>query len=119
MSQPTAILPFSLWTSRRSCSAAQQHDGARHRQRQAEDQARGRIPAEPESEAEAEQRRDADLHDRAGHRDRLHREQVLQEKCRPTPNISRMTPISASSLARFWSATKPGVNGPTATPASR
>ena len=27
------------------------------------------------------------------------------EKCRPTPNISRMTPISASWAARFWSAT--------------
>ena len=27
------------------------------------------------------------------------------EKCRPTPNISRMTPISASSLAVPWSAT--------------
>ena len=37
----------------------------------------------------------------------------LSEKCRPTPNISRMTPISASSLAMPWSATKPGVNGPT------
>ncbi len=43
----------------------------------------------------------------------------FSEKCRPTPNISRMTPISASSLARFWSATKPGVKGPTATPATR
>jgi hypothetical protein len=41
------------------------------------------------------------------------------EKCRPTPNISSMTPISASSPASCWSATKPGVNGPRATPASR
>ena len=41
------------------------------------------------------------------------------EKCMPTPNIRRMTPISASSLAIAWSATKPGVNGPTATPAIR
>ena len=37
----------------------------------------------------------------------------FSEKCRPTPNISRMTPISASSVASAWSATKPGVNGPT------
>ena len=29
----------------------------------------------------------------------------LSEKCRPTPNISRMTPISASSSASPWSAT--------------
>ena len=43
----------------------------------------------------------------------------LSEKCRPTPNISRMTPISASSSASDWSATKPGVFGPTRTPAIR
>ena len=36
----------------------------------------------------------------------------FSEKCMPTPNISRMTPISASSGASDWSATKPGVNGP-------
>ena len=41
------------------------------------------------------------------------------EKCRPTPNISKITPSSASWLARFWSATKPGVKGPMAMPASR
>ena len=29
----------------------------------------------------------------------------LSEKCSPTPNISRMTPTSASWLAMFWSAT--------------
>jgi hypothetical protein len=32
-----------------------------------------------------------------------------KEKCRPTPNISRITPISASSAAIAGSATKPGV----------
>ena len=37
----------------------------------------------------------------------------LSEKCSPTPNISRMTPISASSAASAASAVKPGVNGPT------
>ena len=41
------------------------------------------------------------------------------EKCRPTPNISSITPSSDSWLASSWSATKPGVNGPTKTPASR
>ena len=35
----------------------------------------------------------------------------------PTPNISRITPISASSVAIELSAIKPGVNGPIATPA--
>ena len=39
-------------------------------------------------------------------------------KCMPTPNISRITPISASCWARSASATKPGVNGPTTIPAS-
>ena len=33
----------------------------------------------------------------------------FSEKCSPTPNISRMTPISASSPARAGSASKPGV----------
>lgn len=43
----------------------------------------------------------------------------FSEKCSPTPNISKMTPISASSLARPASATKQGVFGPTSTPATR
>ena len=41
------------------------------------------------------------------------------EKCRPTPNIRRITPSSANSLATSWSPTRPGVNGPRATPARR
>ena len=41
------------------------------------------------------------------------------EKCRPTPNISRITPISASWRASPMSPTNPGVNGPITTPASR
>ena len=43
----------------------------------------------------------------------------FREKCKPTPNISRMTPISASSVASCASPTKPGVNGPMTTPAIR
>ncbi len=41
------------------------------------------------------------------------------EKCRPTPNMSSITPISASCGASVASATNPGVNGPTAMPATR
>ena len=41
------------------------------------------------------------------------------EKCRPTPNISNMTPISASCEAMATSATKPGVEGPMRMPATR
>ena len=41
------------------------------------------------------------------------------EKCMPTPNISSITPISASCPARPTSPTNPGVNGPMQTPASK
>ena len=41
------------------------------------------------------------------------------EKCRPTPNMSSMTPISASCPAMSASATNPGVAGPMTTPANR
>jgi hypothetical protein len=41
------------------------------------------------------------------------------EKCRPTPNISSITPISDSWAAISMSATKPGMPGPINTPASR
>ncbi len=43
----------------------------------------------------------------------------LGEKWSPTPNISRITPISASWPAAAMSPTKPGVCGPMATPAAR
>jgi hypothetical protein len=39
------------------------------------------------------------------------------EKWIPTPNISRITPTSASWVAISTSAMRPGVNGPIATPA--
>ncbi len=42
-----------------------------------------------------------------------------KEKCNPTPNISRITPSSASSGTSFMSATYPGVKGPEMTPAAR
>ncbi|MCY1550943.1 hypothetical protein D9M68_872360 [compost metagenome] len=41
------------------------------------------------------------------------------ENRNPTPNISSITPISASCAAMAASATKPGVKGPRHTPASR
>ena len=43
----------------------------------------------------------------------------FSEKCKPTPNISRITPSSASSGASLVSATKPGVKGPASTPANK
>ena len=50
---------------------------------------------------------------------RLTASRSFSEKCRPTPSISSITPISASCPARSTSATKPGVAGPISTPASR
>ncbi|MNK26724.1 hypothetical protein D3C87_450640 [compost metagenome] len=41
------------------------------------------------------------------------------EKCRPTPNIISITPISANCPAISASATKPGVAGPMMMPAAR
>ena len=41
------------------------------------------------------------------------------EKCRPTPNISSMTPISESSEAILTSPTNPGVAGEIIIPASK
>jgi hypothetical protein len=40
------------------------------------------------------------------------------EKCRPTPNMSRTTPTSASSEAIEELALPPGVYGPSTTPAN-
>ena len=40
-------------------------------------------------------------------------------KCRPTPNMRRMIPNSASSRTASTSSCNPGVNGPRATPATR
>ena len=44
----------------------------------------------------AQRRGDGDLHERARQRDRRTASRSSSEKCRPTPNISSMTPISAS-----------------------
>lgn len=43
----------------------------------------------------------------------------LKWKCSPTPNISRITPISANWGASSVSATNPAVCGPTTIPATR
>ena len=79
---------------------AQQHDGAGHRERQAEHQA-ARRPASRAASArpDAEQRsRTAICTMAPGIAMARTDSRSFSEKCRPTPNISRMTPISASSL---------------------
>ncbi|TWG87000.1 hypothetical protein L602_001900000030 [Cupriavidus gilardii J11] len=50
---------------------------------------------------------------------RLTASRSLSEKCRPTPNISSITPISDNCEANCTSATKPGVPGPMMMPAAR
>ena len=90
---------------------AQQNHGAGHRQRQAEHEAGAERPAEPMAKRHAEQRGAGDLCDGAGTAIARTESSCSSEKCRPTPNISKMTPISASSLASVWSATKPASPG--------
>ena len=50
---------------------------------------------------------------------RLTASRSSSEKCRPTPNISSITPTSDNCAASWTSATKPGVPGPIRMPASR
>ncbi len=57
---------------------SKQHNGACHRQRQPEHQTGADGPAHRHRHAEPQQRRDRNLHDGAGHGDRLHRKQVFQ-----------------------------------------
>ncbi len=119
ISQPTAMRPRSVSIRRRSCSArssttVEATDSARPKtspapivQPSIQDKPAPSAVAKPictMAPGTAMARTD---------------KRSLSEKCRPTPNISRMTPISASSLARPASATKPGVFGPTSTPAIR
>ena len=98
---------------------AQQHDRAGDRERKPEHDAGADGPAEQPCEPDAERGREAICTTAPGIAMARTESRSSSEKCSPTPNISRITPISASSLASPWSATKPGVNGPIAMPASR
>lgn len=119
MSQPTAIRPCSLSTMRRSWSARSSTtvlatDRATPKTRPA-------PTPHPMPQASAMPMRVATAICTTAPGMAMARtdSRSLREKCRPTPNISRITPISASSTAMCESATKPGVNGPTITPAIR
>ena len=57
---------------------AQEHDGARHRQRQAEDETAADRPTHRPGQADPEERRQGDLRDGAGNGDRPDRKQVLE-----------------------------------------
>ena len=99
---------------------ADEHDRAGHRQREAEDQPGAPHPAEPMGDQSAPSAVATPLWTSApGIATRRTASSSSTWNCKPTPNISRITPISASCSARCWSATKPGVCGPTRTPAKR
>ena len=109
ISQPTAMRPRSVLMMRRSCRARSSTtvlatDSARPKVIPAPIGQPSRLPS-PTPKAVATAictMAPGTAMSRTDHRS-------FSEKCRPTPNISRMTPISASSLASDWSATKPGV----------
>ena len=89
---------------------ADQHDRAGDRQRNAEHEPGAPGPAEPMGEP----RRRAPWPRRSerarpGIATRRTASSSSTWNCSPTPNISRMTPISANCSARCWSATNPGV----------
>ena len=64
---------------------AQQHDGARHRERDAEDEAGARRPALPPADGHAERRRHRGLGDSAGNGDGADRKQILEREVQADP----------------------------------
>jgi hypothetical protein len=105
MSQPTAIRPRSLSTRRRSCSARSSTTV------EATDRARPNTSPPPTGQPSKWPRvmpsSVATVICTTAPGIAILRTDMRSfiEKCSPTPNISRMMPISASSLAMFWSAT--------------
>ena len=100
ISQPTAMRPRSVSIMRRSCSARSSTtvvatDSARPKTRPAPiDQPSAQASAAPSTVAKAI------CTTAPGTAMARTDSRSFSEKCRPTPNISRMTPISASSSAR-------------------
>jgi hypothetical protein len=119
ISQPTAMRPRSVSISRRSCKARNSTTVL------ATDSAKPKTNPAPTDQPNIQARPVPRVVAKAicttapGSAMARTESRSLSEKCRPTPNIKRMTPISASSSAKCWSATKPGVCGPTKTPATR
>ena len=98
---------------------AQQHDGAGDREREAEDEpaadgqpTAGRAPTPSDAG-------DGDLDQRAGHRDARDRQQILQREMQADAEHQQDDADLGELAGERLSATKPGVNGPTTTPASR
>jgi len=119
MSQPTAIRPCSVSSSLRCSRARNRTTVLATDMASPNTSPAGRSQPQPIARAAPIAVATAICAMAPGRAIRRTRNNVSTEKCRPTPNINRMTPISASSAARLESPTKPGVKGPTATPATR
>ena len=100
--------------ARRAPRAPQQHDGARAPTATSpKHQRRAEAPAPQRARAPRRARSPRAICTIApGTAMRRTASRSPSEKCRPTPNISSITPISASCAASATSATKPGVAGP-------
>jgi hypothetical protein len=97
----------------------QQHHGAGHRQREAEDDTRAEAPSPERRHDRPERGRRRDLTERARDRDPPDRQQVFQREVHPTPNMRSITPISASSAGELDVRDEARVAGPMTMPASR
>ena len=105
-SQPTATRPSAGFDEPVVHEHAQQHDRARDGNRDAEDGAADHAPAERHREPRAQTVASALWPSAPGIAIDRTFSKSSRWKCRPTPNISRITPISASCLASARSADK-------------
>ena len=118
-SQPTAMRPFIVSSTPRASSALSSttvlaHDSEKPNTNAATgDQPHHTATPKPSAVAMAI------CTTAPGRAMRLTAMRSASEKCRPTPNIKSITPISDSSEAIATFATNPGVAGPMMTPATR
>jgi hypothetical protein len=100
ISQPDGDLPALAVDQLPFLQGTQQHHGAGGGEAEAEHQTGDQIPAEQLGQPHTEQGSDGYLRHGAGNGDRFTARRSFKEMCRPTPNINRITPISASSGAK-------------------
>ena len=112
-SQPTAMRPCGRVELAAVRQRAQQDDGARDRERQAEHDAAAPSPSRARRPSAAPSSVATAIWTSApGTAIARTASRSSSEKWMPTPNISRMTPISASSVATAGSAVRPGRERP-------
>ena len=79
----------------------------------------GGADPEPHPMPKPEQRREGDLQDRAGQDDRPHRQQILEREMQADPEHQQDHADLGELRREARVRDKPGVNGPTAIPASK